>query len=176
MKKNIVNILDLCKSSKDRVIKPSNHAAVQILSQLNEIGDFIDNNIKYDKEKYQIKISRGAGFFPRNPWIAILRNGCNVSESLSVCLCFSKNGNGCVLGTMYFAKSHNKNFKTVERKKTNNDFIDISGSNLKTMHNNHKYINPMEIPYSDIDEKKIKAYYKKSIELLEQLDLLRSKR
>ena len=176
MKKNIENILNLCKSSKDRVIKPSNHAAVQILSQLNDIHDYIDNYVKYDKEKYQIKISRGAGFFPRNPWIAILRNGCNVSENLSVCLCFSKNGNGCVLGAMYFAKSQNKYFKTVERKKLNNDFIDISGSNLKTMHNNHKYINPMEIPFSEIDEKKIKAHFKKSIELIEQLDLLRNKK
>ena len=165
----IIDILNDCKKASQRVIKPSSFLGRSIIENLEKLKKIFIKEIDFDQSKYHIKISRGAGFFPKNPWIAILKKGKKVSENLSVCLCFSKNGNGCVIGLMYFAESNNKYFKTVKRKKLNENFIDINGNNFRTFHNN-KFINPIEMHIENLSELKIISHIKESIILLEEIE------
>ena len=107
-------------------------------------------------------ISWGNGNFPRVPWVAFHVLGKKVSNSLSVAMCFSKDGRGVVIGLMS-ATGLRVEMETIKRT-SQEHFLDVSGSQ-KTSYNN-KFINPKEFFSETLDIEDIISHISTSLDLL----------
>lgn len=168
MKNVIKSILAQCKKNKKMNIKSTSHPALVVINDLEKLRNYLEQKLNIDPSEFEYKISRGSGFFPKNPWIAIVKKGTKVSNALSVCICFSKNGNGFVMGLMYFTVAKNRNFQTIIRDTKNTNFVDINGTNFRTTRNNNKFVNPIEIFEQNIDLNHIVTHLKESFRLLKK--------
>lgn len=92
-------------------------------------------------------ISWGNGNFPRVPWVAFHLLGKKVSNSLSVTMCFSKDGRGVVVGLMS-ATTLRTEMETIKRT-SQDDYLDVTGS-AKTSYND-KFVNPKEFFSNALD-------------------------
>jgi len=93
--------------------------------------------------------SRGAGKYPRVPWVGITRRGRKVSTGHSVTICFGRTGNGAVIGLMLPSNAISSRVDICLRSPII-DGIDVDGDSSATKYND-KFINPLELP-SVIDE------------------------
>ena len=134
-----------------------------ICEHLNNIRMEIFNLIQQDSfPNLDSTISWGNGNFPRVPWVAFHFLGKKVSNSLSVAMCFSRDGRGVVVGLMS-ATSLRTELETVKR--TSQDyFLDVSGS-PKTSYNN-KFVNPKEFFSDALDINDIVSHISISLNLL----------
>lgn len=110
--------------------------------------------------------SKGSGNFPRVPWIAFHIKNKSVSNSLSVVICFSKDGCGIVCGLMVPSKLQSK-LPTVNRINIKSDksiFLDVNGSPRSTY--NNKFINPKDFYKSELSREALFNHLTESIRLL----------
>ena len=84
MEKIIKNILLQCKKNSKMNTKSTSYPAFAVIDGLEKLRFFFEQELKVDSRSYEYKISRGSGFFPKNPWIAIVKKGTKV---LGGCAC-----------------------------------------------------------------------------------------
>jgi len=137
---------------------------IRIVCQyLNSIRECILESIPLESyPKLDSSISWGSGYFPRVPWIGFHLLGKKVSNSLSVVICFSRDGRGIVVGMMS-AAILKTDLKTVART-TQEEFLDINGS-VKTSYNN-KFINPKVFFGPKINIQNLISHITSSLDLL----------
>ena len=111
---------------------------------------------------FKIAYSKGAGSYPRVSWISIVPKNKRVSNSPSITTCFSRDGNGVVVGLM--APSNNKmNLKTVLR--TNGTtFLNVDGMSELARYNN-QFLNPLELYLNNFIEDKYLNHITESLNL-----------
>lgn len=112
--------------------------------------------------KLDSSISWGSGKFPRVPWVGFHLLGKKVSNSLSVVICFSRDGRGIVVGLMS-AATLKTDLKTVIRDKSD-AFLNVSCSS-RTLYNN-KFINPEEFFAGKFNTEDLISHIVKSLDLL----------
>ncbi len=141
-------------------------ARVRICCQnLNAIREFILSQLDINNyPKLDSSISWGSGKFPRVPWIGFHILGKTVSNSLSVVVCFSRDGRGIVVGLMS-AVALKTSLSTTSRTK-NISFLNVN-STSKTCYNN-KFINPKEFYADDFKFNDLIKHITSSLTLLYQ--------
>ena len=149
----IRSICNFCKNYNNAtVLKTGTPESVVINSRLSKIALFLHSDL--DSEKFDYSFSKGSGKVPKAPWVAINTKGRRVSNSISFVICFSRTGEGIVLGLMTPA-SLKTEFATVERTK-------IEGSILIDYKEKDKYedrfINPLELKFEDISIDRIQLH------------------
>ena len=143
----------VCGTARVRIIcEHLNHIRVEIFDVIQ----------KESLPNLDSTISRGNGNFPRVPWVAFHMLGKKVSNSLSVTMCFSKDGRGVVIGLMS-ATGLRTEIETIERT-SQEHFLDVRGSQ-NTSYNN-KFINPKEFFSESLDIKDIISHITNSLDLL----------
>lgn len=110
--KYLNNILDFCSSNHNKKsIKCSSLQAKIATQHLLVISKHLKTKLNLDESKYDSSVSFGSGYFPKVPWVAITIKGKKVSNSLSVCICFEKEGLGFVAGAMFYEEKKRENIK-----------------------------------------------------------------
>ena len=128
-----------------------------ISSKLNEIRQYLlDHSPSTNSIGIHSTISWGSGYFPRVPWVGFHVKGQSVTNSLSVVICFSRDGAGVVCGLMVPAGRKSR-FKTIKRTKII-PYLNVTGSS-KTNYND-QFINPKEFYFESFKE----------VDLLKQLE------
>lgn len=106
--------------------------------------------------------SKGAGSYPKVSWVSIVPKNKRVSNSPSITTCFSRDGNGVVVGLM--APTNNRmHLKTIIR--TNcATFLNVDGMSEIAKYNN-QFLNPLEFYLSTFNEKKYLSHIEESLKL-----------
>lgn len=139
-------------------------ARVRIACQhLNNIREWVLGALPLSTyPKLDSSISWGSGKFPRVPWIGFHVLGKKVSNSLSVVICFSRDGRGMVAGLMS-ATALKTDLKTVIRDKRKG-FLNVSSS-YKTLYND-KFINPREFYSETFNVEELVSHVVESLNML----------
>ncbi len=149
--KNLSEVFNFC-IYYDQLKRPigSGSARARIAKQYLIIlkDTLLKDLAQYNFPSLVASISQGSGNFPRVPWISFHIKGRSVSNSLSVVICFAKDGRGVVAGLMCPTKSMSKLplIKRLKVKSSVMNYLDVDGS-PRTAYNN-KFINPKEF-YKD---------------------------
>jgi hypothetical protein len=165
IKDEIEAVLNFCNQyNKQNTPLVTGTGRVRIVCQhLNKIRESILAALPHSKfPKLDSSISWGSGKFPRVPWIGFHILGNKVSNSLSVVICFSRDGRGMVVGLMS-ATALKTVLKTVIRDH-NPGFLDVSSSS-KTRYNN-KFINPEEFFSGKYDSEDLVGHIVSSLDML----------
>jgi hypothetical protein len=157
MNKLIKNLEIICDFSKYYSSRPAiscgSLRAREIRSILKLVSDEINKLIPSElKTNFSLKTSQGSGSFPKVLWIAFIPNGKRVSNALSICLCFSRDGNGFVAGLMS-PTSNRQNIRTIIRDRDKNS-LDVDGHSPETKYND-KFVNPEEFFLKTLNEEKL---------------------
>jgi hypothetical protein len=134
-------VLVTCSENANKKIKCGSLSARNATEQLLVVLRQIRSISSLDSSKYHITVSYGAGYFPKIPWVAITPVGRKVSNSVSVCICFAKYGEGIVFGTML--PRYKKNTKIERPKRIPKDKIQLIATAGRSYTN--KFINPTEL-------------------------------
>jgi hypothetical protein len=124
----------------------------------------LKSKLNLDESKYDSSVSYGSGYFPKVPWVAITIKGKKVSNSLSVCICFAKEGHGFVAGAMFSEEKKEGKYRTITRE---NEFICLMGGSTRTNYTN-KFVNPKEFYINKCDELDVLDHLKCSLKLLNE--------
>ena len=163
--KYLNNVLDFCNSNHTKKsIKCSSLQAKIATQHLLVISKNLKTKLKLDESKYDSSVSFGSGYFPKVPWVAITIKGKKVSNSLSVCICFAKEGHGFVAGAMFSEEKKEGKYKTMTRE---NQFIDLLGGSSRTNYTN-KFVNPKDFYINKFNEQDILDHLKSSLKLLNE--------
>ena len=159
-------ILDFCSKNGGKSLKCSSMLAKVATEQLLVISKQIKSSLNLDLTKYDVSISYGSGYFPKIPWVAITPKGKKVSNSISVCICFSRKGEGVVCGAMFPEIKKRGKYLTVSRRVISDDFIALIGGSAKTIYTN-KFVNPKDFYKDKIDEKELLLQIENSLKLMD---------
>ncbi len=163
--KYLNTILDFCSSNHNKKsIKCSSLQAKIATQHLLVISKHLKAKLNLDESKYDSSVSFGSGYFPKVPWVAITIKGKKVSNSLSVCICFAKEGIGFVAGAMFSEEKLEGKYKTITRE---NKFIDLMGGSSRTNYTN-KFVNPKDFYRNEFDEQDVLDHLKSSLMLLNE--------
>ena len=164
---NSINlVLNFCKENNTKKLKCSSMPAKLATQQLQVIMKKVQTLIKLDNERYDINVSYGSGYFPKVPWVGITPRGKKVSNSISVCICFSRVGEGIVCGAMFNEMKKSGSFATVKRDLLEKPYITLLGGAARTVYT-HKFINPKDFYANEIKEIELIAHLNDSIKILE---------
>jgi 5-methylcytosine-specific restriction protein B len=145
--------------------KSSNDAScVQAREKLKLFADWLGRNIKNSSvNNLTVDYSRGAGLFPRIPWVCVLPHGEKTSDGCYVSICFGKKGNGAVSG---FAESttNRVGLNVIKRSKDPKWLIDVDGPKPNTKYNDG-YVNPKEFYSGSFDPAELLQHVEKSLSL-----------
>jgi len=134
-----------------------------VCANLNKIREQIIKSLPLDKfPKLTSSISMGSGNFPRVPWVSFHLSEDKVSNSLSVVICFSRDGCGLVSGLMM--ASELKTMLNLTKRTKLPGFLDIRGSS-RTDYNN-KFVNPREFFAKKLDINSLIKHISDSLEIL----------
>lgn len=117
---------------------------VEVVQHLTTLAEWLEKDFgNYRGVKMRVSVARGAGDYPRIPWVVVLPPDQEVNKGVYVALCFGREGNGLVAG---FAESATApvGLQTVDRRSKVPIGIDVDGSTHKTRYNN-VFENPMEV-------------------------------
>jgi 5-methylcytosine-specific restriction protein B len=103
----------------------------------------------------KVASAKGAGAFPRIPYIVILPPGQKTNDGVYVAICFGKEGAGAVIGFAQSVDHPQPGFPRLIR-----DIFRVDVAQF-----NSAYANPMEIMNDDFSEEKLIAHLKESIAL-----------
>jgi hypothetical protein len=117
-------------------------------------------------EKLRTSVSRGASLFPRVPWLSFVPAGKKVSNSLSVTVCFSSDGNGFVGGVMVPAAGLQQRYETRQRRDSR-ILVSVDGPTGKPRYNS-SFINPKEFLLESFDPADLIAHLQASVLLLKE--------
>jgi 5-methylcytosine-specific restriction protein B len=146
-------------------LKSSDPLALKAIEGLDTIKSWLISQ-KIVPNNFSIKYSKGAGSFPRIPWLTILPNGQKTSSGAYVSLCFDKNGGGAVCG---FAESTSNpvGLKTVKRRGSAEWKIDVDGASPETRYNNG-YVNPKEFYLNSFNPAELLQHIEISIKMAQE--------
>jgi hypothetical protein len=147
------SICNFAKNFNDLpALKTGSNESIIINKRLETIVKFLHNDL--DSTLFDYSFSKGNGKVPKAPWIAITLKGKKVSTSISFVICFSRTGEGIVLGNM-LPSSFKFPVETVERTKIKGSII-IDYKDLKKY--DDRFINPIELAYDSILIEKIQEH------------------
>lgn len=131
-------------NSRKKAILSSSIEGVEIARLLKAMAnDLIKKSPFLLDKNFNHFYSRGKGFVPRVVWLSFTKTG-YPNSSLSVTLCFDKNGKGCVLGLMEAKERPTGRINLVIRKTAECiPDLDLDGPKQAGMFNN-MYFNPMD--------------------------------
>jgi 5-methylcytosine-specific restriction enzyme B len=150
-------------------LKAGDKRALEVKAHLKVLTEyfqsFCDKNFK---EKYTVTYAKGAGAFPRIPYVVVRPEGQETSDGVYVSMCFDKNGKGAVFGCAQSVTNPRPNFEVVIRKsKGKSPVIDVDGVKKETKFNN-SYANPKEILKEEFDEQLVLEHLKASLKLCKE--------
>ena len=112
----------------------------------------------------EIRVSRGAGAFPRVPWIVMLPPGQKTNAGIYVAMCFGKEGAGAVVGCAQ-SVTNPQGLTTVTRtRRGETPPIDVDGSSAGT-HYNNAFANPLEVYAANFDFETLERHVSASVAL-----------
>jgi len=112
----------------------------------------------------EIKVSRGAGAFPRVPWIVMLPPGQKTNAGIYVAMCFGKEGAGAVVGCAQ-SVTNPQGLTTITRtRRGETPPIDVDGSSAGT-HYNNAFANPLEVYAANFDFETLERHVSASVAL-----------
>lgn len=117
---------------------------IEVVHHLTTLSKWLEAEFRdYRGVQMTVSVARGAGNYPRIPWIAICPPAQSVNNGAYFALCFGKEGNGAVAG---FAESATApvGLKTVDRRSKAPLRINVDGSSPETKYNN-VFENPIEV-------------------------------
>ena len=157
------SICNFCRNyNQSPALKTGSPESNIINSRLEAIAKYLYNDL--DTSAFDYSFSKGHGFVPKSPWVAINIKGKRVSTSISFVICFARSGDGIVLGLMS-PSSFKSTVNTVIRTK-NEGVLLLDYKDTKKY--DDKFINPLEIYFDDISIKKINNHKNSScMKLLE---------
>lgn len=151
------SICNFCRNyNNSPVLKTGSTESVIINKRLETIAKHLHSDL--DNVTFDYSFSKGSGTVPKAPWVAINLKGKKVSNSISFVICFSRTGDGLVLGLMS-PSSYKSIFETVERTKIDGAIL-IDHKDLKKY--DDRFINPIELKFDDISIDIINKHKKKS--------------
>jgi hypothetical protein len=163
--KYLNNILDFCSTHHNKKsVKCSSLQAKITTQHLLVISKQLKSKLNLDESKYDSSVSFGSGYFPKVPWVAITIKGTKVSNSLSVCICFAKEGVGFVAGAMFSEVKKEGKYKTMTRE---NQFIELIGGSTRSNYTN-KFVNPKDFYTNKFNEQEVLDHLKSSLKLLNE--------
>lgn len=165
MKNPISSILEVCRESNNKTLKSGSKEALEIKKNLYLILDNLKSKFKLDEKKFDFHISLGFGYFPKIPWLGITKKGQRVSTHKSLCMCFSPNGEGFVLGAMAPSPGEYGKLITIKRNPKIDKIISLVGGDRNTSYNN-KFFNPLDFYQNEPIGKKFTEHFNQSIDLL----------
>lgn len=127
----------------------------------------IQTAISLDLDKYATSVSYGTGYFPKIPWVGITPKFFKVSNSISVCICFSKAGEGLVCGAMFSEVKTKGPCITKTRSLETDKYILLAGGNNRTNYTN-KFVNPKDFYKDEINESDLLNHIKESLILMDE--------
>jgi len=133
-----------CNENHKVTLKASSIEAIKIKRFMRQLADDLVEQLQLDLNKYTVHISSGFGYFPKVPWIGITYKKQRVSQNISICLCFSKMGEGLVAGAMnpYPITSGKKT--TIDRNHSEDKYISLIGGDRRTTNYDDKFFNPKD--------------------------------
>ena len=112
----------------------------------------------------EIRVSRGAGAFPRVPWIVMLPPGQKTNAGIYVAMCFGKEGAGAVVGCAQ-SVTNPQGLTTITRtRRGETPPIDVDGS-IRGTHYNNAFANPLEVYAANFDFQTLERHMSTSIAL-----------
>jgi len=155
-----------CGDNQHLTIKASAPEALQIKDLMKILAQGLVRQLQLDLNKYTVHISSGFGYFPKVPWIGITYKKQRVSQNISICLCFSKTGEGFVAGAMnpYPITSGKKT--TIDRNQSEDKFISLIGGDRRTTNYDDKFFNPKDFYKNKIVLKELVEHLKDSFKYL----------
>jgi|GEM_PF-5191504 len=113
--------------------------------------------------RLRVSQSRGAGWYPKVLWLAILPPDQQTSFGVYVCICFSGKGTGAVAGCMSSATSRTR-LNTLSRSPSGIFLVDVDGQRSTTKYNN-LFNNPYEILRGKFNEDFLVAHLNASLDI-----------
>ena len=116
----------------------------------------------YDGICLTVDVSKGAGNFPKVPWVCLLPEGQKATDGVYVSICFGREGNGAVAG---FAESvtSRRGLNVFKRSEYKPLTIDVDGASAGTKYND-SFENPKEFNAGNFDEREFRAHIADSLE------------
>jgi hypothetical protein len=121
----------------------------------------------FPEADFQVIHCKGRPSLPRVPWVSINPHGQFVASSLSVTICFGRNGDGAVVGLMNAASTPMHTFDTVIRTKGDSPIVDVNGAKQGTRYNN-LFLNPKEFLLDEFSAEELGIHLAASLDLLKQ--------
>ena len=112
--------------------------------------------------RLEIRTTRGAGAFPKVPWIVLLPPGQRTSAGIYVAICFGKEGAGAVVGCAQSVTNPQGLITVTRTRRSEAISIDVDGSSAGT-HYNNAFANPLEIYAEAFDFQKLESHLSDSI-------------
>ena len=159
-------VLDFNSSHGDKTLKCSSMIAKVATQQLEVVSKQLNSGLNLDLNKYALSISYGSGYFPKVPWVGITPKGKKVSNSISVCICFSKQGLGVVCGAMFPEVKADGKYVTLNRNVAGGEYINLFGGGVRTNYTN-KFVNPKDFYKGMIEEKELLQHVESSLKLMD---------
>lgn len=155
-------VLEACLNNGAKQIKCGSLSAQSATQQLLVVLKQLTSSLNLDKNKYDFSISYGSGYFPKIPWVAITPKGKKASNSISVCICFAKFGEGIVCGAMLPKLNNNTGLKTKNR--VGKNYIKLIATVGRSY--NNKFLNPKDFYKDHISEKDLLEHIKESLKII----------
>ena len=157
----ILSICSFCKRYDSAPAILSNMPQAVVISRKLEILS-IHIKEKICNKNVTSAYSKGLGSFTKTPWISVIPVGKKVSNSISVTLCFTRDGKGIVIGLM-----NPMTIKNILPTKKTQMTIDHKD---KYKYDN-KYINYDEFKIDSIEFKKVMESFTIHVESMIKLEL-----
>jgi putative restriction endonuclease len=134
-----------------------------VIRSLEALKFWADTNFQdYEGMPLKVEISRGKGFFPRVPWLAILPPQQRVSDGVYFVVCFGREGAGAVAGCASSVTTRT-GLATVIRSKYKPLAINVNGDRASTLYND-AFANPLEINKNAFNEDVLKEHFRVSMQ------------
>ncbi len=153
-------------SASKKAFTPSNGEGVIVVQYLEDIAKILIQRSSIKSENLEVRISKGRGNIPKIFWVSILPKGFSPADTLSVTICFGRNGEGIVAGLMVPKLGGFHDIDTVSRSGEN--IINIDGDKDAVKYNDC-FINPLEIRVVDFSEEKLFNHIDESIIMLNKI-------
>ena len=136
-----------------------------VVQLLEEFAGYLVSQTKIKQYSgLQITISKGQSNLPKIFWIGIVPSSRTVSTSVSVTICFGRNGEGVVAGLMLPSAGTLHNLETVKREPTD-ILVDVDGDKTGSQYN-QLFINPKEFLLAEIKVEELIEHLNQSMQTL----------
>lgn len=166
--KEFDEICAMCRiyERSNRALPTSSLQARETIGALKRLAKLIDSDLLTEKLRARLRtsVSRGAAYFPRVPWVAIVPIGTKVSNSPSIAVCFGRAGNGAVAGLMVNASGMSK-LVTVKPPRGTVWTINVKRANNSASNYGDKFVNPLEIHAGSRNRREFMSHLRKSLAL-----------